>query len=139
MVGGQVLDMQSEERLCTEQEVLDIQNRKTGALIRAACMLGVLAGGGTREQLNAAAEFATHLGLAFQVRDDVLDVIGDAQTMGKAIGVDKNKNTFVHLHGLKECSRLISYHTEEAVKALSAFSNNDCMVALAHQLINRIS
>ena len=82
----QVLDIQSEERLCTDQEVIDIQSRKTGALIRAACMLGVLAGGGSKEQLAAASEFASHLGLAFQIRDDILDVIGDAETLGKAVG-----------------------------------------------------
>ena len=63
MVGGQVLDMLSETRQCTEQEVLDIQSRKTGALIKAACLLGVLAAGGTDEQIDAAVTFAEHLGL----------------------------------------------------------------------------
>ena len=63
MVGGQVLDMQSEERACTEQEVLDIQSRKTGALIRAACVLGVIAGGGTDKQLQAAADKNTFVRL----------------------------------------------------------------------------
>ena len=76
MVGGQMLDMCSEQRECTVQEVMDIQSRKTGALIRAACMLGVLAGQGSEEQLLSALEFATHLGIAFQIRDDMLDVIG---------------------------------------------------------------
>ena len=99
MVGGQVLDMMSESRQCTEQEVIDIQSRKTGALIKAACQLGVLAGQGSIEQMNAAAGFAEHLGLAFQIRDDMLDVIGNAQELGKAVGVDGQKNTFVQLYG----------------------------------------
>ena len=60
MVGGQVLDMLSEERQCTEQEVIDIQSRKTGALIKAACQLGVLAGQGSSEQMYAASVFAEH-------------------------------------------------------------------------------
>ena len=82
MVGGQVLDILSENRALTEQEVLDIQSRKTGALIRAACALGALAGGATEEQFDAACRFAAALGLAFQIRDDMLDVIGTQEEMG---------------------------------------------------------
>jgi len=137
MVGGQVLDMQSEERECNEQEVIDIQTRKTGALIRAACMLGVLAAGGTAQQLSAAAEFASHLGLAFQIRDDMLDVIGDAKELGKAVGVDTQKNTFVHLYGLEKCNELVCRHTAQAIEALQAFNNADYMKALANQLTGR--
>ncbi len=137
MVGGQVLDMLSEERQCTEQEVIDIQSRKTGALIRAACILGVLAGNGTDDQIRAAAEFASHLGLAFQIRDDMLDVIGDAKTLGKAVGVDGNKNTFVQLYGLEKCEKLVWEHTEAAINALSAFPDAAYMIELANQLTNR--
>ena len=88
MIGGQVLDIMSEERACTQQEVLDIQSRKTGKLIIAPCVLGVIAGGGTEDQKEAAARFAALLGLAFQIRDDILDVIGSQQELGKAVGVD---------------------------------------------------
>jgi geranylgeranyl diphosphate synthase type II len=137
MVGGQVLDMQSEQRQCTDQEVLDIQNRKTGALIRAACVLGVLAGGGTDAQIEAAAEFAAHLGLAFQIRDDMLDVIGDAKELGKAVGSDATKNTFVQLFGLEKCNELVRYHTDLAISALQAFPHPDYMVGLAKQLTDR--
>ena len=91
MVGGQVLDMQSEERQCTKEEVIAIQSRKTGALIKAACVLGVLAGQGSAEQLFAAESFASDIGLAFQIRDDMLDVIGNAEELGKAVGVDAVK------------------------------------------------
>ena len=137
MVGGQVLDMQSEERQCTEQEVLDIQNRKTGALIRAACMLGVLAADGSREQLHSAAAYATHLGLAFQIRDDMLDVIGNAEELGKAVGVDSVKNTFVQLYGLEKCENMVRYHTEQALNYLKPFHNNEFMTQLSKQLVNR--
>ena len=137
MVGGQVLDMQSEVRQCTEQEVLDIQNRKTGALIRAACIMGVLAGNGTEAQIDAAAEFADHLGLAFQIRDDMLDVIGDAAELGKAVGVDSNKNTFVQLYGLEKCAALVADHTKKAICALSPYSDTDFMADLANRLTNR--
>lgn len=137
MVGGQVLDIKSEERVCTEQEVLDIQNRKTGALIRAACVLGVLAGNGTETQIDAASSFASHIGLAFQIRDDMLDVVGNAQELGKAVGVDGNKNTFVRLYGLEKCSELVNYHTQEAIKSLSAFNDTEFMSNLSLQLTQR--
>ncbi len=137
MVGGQVLDMQSEERQCTEQEVLDIQSRKTGALIRAACMLGVVAAGGSDAQLAAAADFASHLGLAFQIRDDMLDVIGNAQELGKAVGVDAAKNTFVQLYGLERCDELVRQHTKQAVDALAVFEDTVFLKQLAAQLTNR--
>lgn len=137
MVGGQVLDMQSEERQCTAQEVIDIQSRKTGALIKAACVLGVLAGGGSDFQLQAAETFAEHLGLAFQIRDDMLDLIGDAQTLGKAVGVDGKKNTFVQLYGLEKCEQLVKEHTKKALSALIVFPEHSFMEALAISLTNR--
>lgn len=138
MVGGQVLDIMSEQRLCSEQEVLDIQTRKTGALIRAACQLGVLAGNGTQEQFVAAGVFADHLGLAFQIRDDMLDVIGDANELGKAVGVDETKNTFVRLYGLEKCEQLVHFHTNKAVAALEVFSDHCFMQELAFRLTDRI-
>ena len=137
MVGGQVLDMQSEERQCTAQEVLDIQNRKTGALIKAACVLGVLAAGGNETQLRAAVTFADHLGLAFQIRDDMLDVIGDAKELGKAVGVDNAKNTFIQLYGLDACDKMVREHTETALQALSVFENAEFMENLANELTGR--
>lgn len=137
MVGGQVLDMQSEQRQCTAQEVIAILSRKTGALIRAACILGVLAAGGTDKQIAAAADFASHLGLAFQIRDDMLDVIGDAAELGKATGVDSNKNTFVQLYGLAECDRLVKEHTAQAIVALEAFEDHQYMAVLADSLTSR--
>ena len=137
MVGGQVLDMMSEERQCTEQEVLDIQSRKTGALIKAACLLGVLAGQGSDAQFRDAAEFADNLGLAFQIRDDMLDVIGNAEELGKAVGVDAAKNTFVQLYGLEKCDQLVHKHTDKAKAALKAFDNHTFMLTLADNLVGR--
>ena len=137
MVGGQVLDMQSESRQCTQQEVIDIQTRKTGALIKAACVLGVIAGGGSQKQLLSAAEFAHNLGLAFQIRDDMLDVIGNAKELGKATGVDAEKNTFVQLYGIDTCDRLVQEHTDKAIQALSAFHDSNYMKSLASSLVNR--
>lgn len=137
MVGGQVLDMLSEERELTEQEVLAIQSRKTGCLIKAACCLGVLCAGGSEAQLSAAARYADGLGLAFQIRDDMLDVIGDAKTLGKAVGVDAGKNTFVRLYGLEACAKRVETETEAACEALSVFPEPALLIELAHYLANR--
>ena len=137
MVGGQVLDILAEQRECTEAEILNIQNRKTGALIKAACVLGVMAANGTAQQEFAAMEFADHLGLAFQIRDDMLDVIGDAQKLGKATGMDAQKNTFVRLYGLEKCEELVKTHTEAAIRALEAFEDHDFMKELALSLVGR--
>ena len=137
MVGGQVLDMMSEERQCTEQEIIDIQSRKTGALIKAACQLGVIAGHGTKEQLKAAEVFAEHLGLAFQIRDDMLDVIGNAEELGKAVGVDAEKNTFVQLYGLEKCDVLVRMHTDQAKAAVGIFPMNNFILTLSDQLVGR--
>ena len=137
MVGGQVLDIMSEERELTEQEVIDIQSRKTGALINAGCVLGVIAGGGSEEQIQAAASFAGLLGLAFQIRDDMLDVIGTAEEMGKGVGTDAQKNTFVRLYGLEKCEELVQKYTNSAIEMLNAFDDREFMISLAKSLTDR--
>ena len=137
MVGGQVLDIMSEERLLSEQEVLDIQSRKTGALIRAACALGAIAGGATQAQYDAACQFAAALGLAFQIRDDMLDVIGSQEEMGKGVGTDANKNTFVRLYGLEKCEELVQTYTDYALQALNVFDDTRFITELARSLTAR--
>ena len=137
MVGGQVLDIMSEERECTEEEVLAIQSRKTGALINAACVLGVIAAGGTEDQIAAAGTFAGALGLAFQIRDDMLDIIGTAEEMGKGVGTDATKNTFVKIYGLEKCETLVRKYTDIALEALSAFHDIEYMAWLANSLTSR--
>ncbi len=137
MVGGQVLDILSEQRVCTEQEVLDIQSRKTGALLNAACTLGVIAAGGTEPQIAAAAGFAGLLGLAFQIRDDMLDVIGSREELGKSVGTDAAKNTFVRLYGLERCEELVVQFTKNAISLLKEFEDTDYMVCLANSLTSR--
>ena len=137
MVGGQVLDILSEERELNEQEVIDIQTRKTGKLIHAACVLGAIAGGAGEQQIEAAARFAGALGLAFQIRDDMLDVIGTQEEMGKGVGTDEAKNTFVRLYGLPKCEELVQKYTAVAVEALSAFEDTAFMKNLAESLTLR--
>ena len=82
-------------------------------------------------------EFADHLGLAFQIRDDMLDVIGDAGKLGKATGMDGQKNTFVRLYGLEKCEELVREHTEAAIDALDVFEDSEFMRELAMSLVGR--
>ena len=139
MVGGQALDILSQDRILSEQEVTDIQTRKTGALINAACVLGVISAGGSEEQVQAAGMFAGALGLAFQIRDDMLDVIGSSEEMGKGVGTDSKKNTFVRLYGLEQCEALVQKYTCFAVSRLDTFEDHDFMAALAESLTDRRS
>lgn len=138
MVGGQVLDIESEKRALTEQEVLDIQTRKTGALIRAACAMGAIAGGANESQFDAACQYAAGLGLAFQIRDDMLDVIGSAQELGKTVGTDEKKNTFIRLYGLETCEALVSKYTDYALSALDIFDDSAFLYQLARSMTDRM-
>jgi len=138
--GGQQLDIEWEGRKLSEDELLEIHTRKTAALIRAACLMGVAAAGAEKEREAAAIRYADALGLAFQVRDDVLDVIGSQNTLGKPIGSDKQqrKNTFVDLFGIEGCNKIVYDNTYEAKKAVvGAFSDTAFLIWLADQLADR--
>ena len=138
--GGQQLDLEWEGRSLDRDELMAIHLRKTSALIRAACLMGVAAAGGTAEQADAAQRYADALGLAFQIRDDMLDVIGDEATFGKPIGSDKaeKKTTFVDLLGLAACEREVVRLTDEAISALGLFGGEaDFLAALSRSMETR--
>ncbi len=135
MVGGQVIDL--DERSRTPEELAHLHSLKTGALIRAACRIGVIAAGGSQAQLEAATEYASHIGLAFQILDDVLDVTGDPEKLGKKTGMDVEKTTFASLYGIAACRELIQTHTEQAIKALAVFLDSGILPDLAWFLAGR--
>ena len=137
MVGGQVLDLAGEKLRLGADDIHTIHELKTGALISAACRMGAAAAGANARQMEAARAYAAALGLAFQLRDDMLDVLGDAEKMGKATGMDANKNTFVALYGVGECSKMIERYTSEAVAALALFSDTQFLSELAQRLALR--
>ena len=118
--GGQQMDLEWEGRPLSEEELAQIHLHKTAALIRAACLMGVAAAGGTPEQERAAADFADYLGMAFQIRDDILDVTSTEEELGKPIGSDaaNQKTTYVTLYGPERCEELVLEHTRAARKAL---------------------
>ena len=137
MVGGQVLDMEGEQKQLDAQGLLDIHRRKTGALIVAACTLGVLAARGTQAQLDAARQYAEALGLAFQIKDDMLDETGDAAKLGKAVHMDGNKTTFVTLYGLEACEGYLQQENAKALAALEAFEDRAFLTELTKRLASR--
>ena len=140
MCGGQFLDMQWEGKTLSEQELTEINSRKTGALIIAACQMGVAAAGGDEAMLESAAQFGAALGMAFQIRDDVLDVISTAEKLGKPIGSDAQecKNTYMALMGPDGCERTIARLTQHAKDVLSAsFDDTEFLFAMADALSTR--
>lgn len=139
MVGGQVLDMAGDGQILTREQVEELQQLKTGALIAAAAELGCIAAGGNEAQRAAVRTYAQKLGLAFQVRDDILDVTADTATLGKPVGSDQaqGKTTFVDLLGLEECQRWVEQLSREACSALEPYPGSELLQALAKELARR--
>lgn len=140
MVGGQALDMAGEGRGVTRAEVEELQRLKTGALICAAAEMGCIVAGGTDTQRAAVRKYAQKLGLAFQVRDDMLDVEGNLDSLGKTLGSDaaNEKSTFVSLLGLEACRSYVTQLTEEAATALGQFAHPEFLQWLATEMAGRM-
>ena len=140
MCAGQFLDMEGENKVLSEEELNEINSRKTGALLIAACKMGVAAAGGSEDQLEAAALFGAGIGAAFQIRDDILDVISTNEALGKPVGSDaqENKNTYMALYGEERCMKMIRRLTESAKSALSgAFTDTAFLSGLADSMVTR--
>lgn len=140
MCGGQYLDMVGEGKILNEQQLTDINSRKTGALLVAACQMGVAAAGGSELQLTAAAHYGAAVGLAFQIRDDMLDVLSTDAELGKPVGSDaqENKNTYMALLGEDGCRSTIERLTELAESVLcEAFDDTAFLAELARSLAVR--
>ncbi len=140
MIGGQNLDLQNEtSNNVTLDRIKFTHKLKTGALIRCACELGCTIAGATNEQFVAAREYAENFGIAFQIVDDILDVTGNPEELGKNVGVDaeNNKTTYVTLLGLEGAKVLAKEHTEKALKALDAFEKNEYLKEATLKALSR--
>ena len=141
MVRGQIVDMFGEGNTLTYEELLFLHAHKTGALIRVAAQLGVLAAGfgvGS-DEMEAAVGYAERIGLAFQVIDDILDVTSSAEAMGKSVGGDAahHKNTFLSFKSIPEAQAFAESLTEEAVALVAPFAGSERLIALARYLAVR--
>lgn len=137
---GQELDMEGEEKTLTEHDLIKIHSLKTASLLVACAKIGVASAGGNDEQLRAAEAYAYALGLAFQIRDDILDVISSTEELGKPVGSDEEngKNTFVTLYGIEKCEKLVAENTEKAKQALRGrFADTAFLEWLADYLAGR--
>ena len=139
MVGGQALDMAGEGHALTREELEQLQSLKCGALISAAAQLGCIAAGGTTQQREQVRDYAEALGRAFQIRDDMLDVISSDQELGKPVGSDhaNEKSTFVTALGLDGCAALVERLTQKAIAALEGFEQPQFHAWLALEMAKR--
>lgn len=138
MIGGQVIDLLSEGKEVSINVLNTLQQHKTGALIEAACVMGVVLSG-KYEMIPAAAEYASALGGAFQIVDDILDVTSTFEELGKPIGSDseQNKSTYVSLLGLERSYEKAQELTQLALKSLDEFDDNGFMCELTAELLDR--
>jgi len=120
MIGGQVLDIDNEQKTLTLEQLQQLHRMKTGALLTASCRMGAIAAGADEKLLAAVTEYGRHLGLAFQIVDDVLDVTSTPEQMGKATGKDaaSGKNTYPGLLGLEKSKAEAARQLELALAAL---------------------
>ncbi len=144
MIGGQTADIEAEgqENPVTEEQLLFIHEHKTAALIQAAMMTGGILAGASDSELAKLEKCAYNVGIAFQIQDDILDVVGDSQELGKTVGSDaeNHKQTYVTLKGLKESGAQAAALSGEAVRILDGFSGEHAFLKqLILTLINRRS
>ena len=141
MIGGQCIDLTTEGREVTLALLEEMDAGKTVALIDAACRMGCVAAGAGEKELAAAAIYARGLGLAFQIRDDVLDVLGDAALLGKNTGMDeaRDKRNYVTLLGVDKAQALVEEYTAQAEAALEEFDGDTSLLReLTDQLARRM-
>lgn len=142
MIGGQVIDLECENRKVDLATVEYMHIRKTGAILSASLEIGAILGGGDATQVKALTNYGHHLGLAFQITDDLLDVEGDATLMGKTPGSDaaKNKMTYPALIGLVQSRQAAGDHVQQALEALKPFGEKaEPLRAVAEYLLVRKS
>lgn len=140
MAGGQALDLAAENQAPDEAGIIRLQAMKTGALIRFACEAGAIIAGASAEDRQRLRRFGEKIGLAFQLADDILDLISDIKTMGKATGKDaaRGKGTLVALHGMEWAEKRLRQHVEDAEELLAPYGERAAvLIATAHFVAER--
>ncbi|MBI9074456.1 MAG: polyprenyl synthetase family protein [Desulfatibacillum sp.] len=140
MILGQMLDIEGESKSYTQTELENVHNKKTGAMMEVSVFSGAYLGGGTPEQISALDTYAVHTGLAFQVADDILNVVGDPKVMGKAVGTDaaRDKSTYPALLGLDGARDFADQLINKALQAIVSFDNKcDPLRSIATYIITR--
>lgn len=141
MIGGQTIDINSENKEISLEKLLKLHRKKTGALIKVSALLGCIAAGleWDSEEAQNACEYAESIGLAFQIIDDILDVVGDGELMGKNIGSDAalGKTTFLSYYSIDEARAYAERLTADAVSAIADYEGSEILTDLAAYLLER--
>lgn len=140
MIGGQVIDLQSEGKEIDNGKLLTMYTLKTSMLLQAACYMGCIISGATGEQKNAAYQYGKNLGIAFQIVDDILDVTSTTSQLGKPVGSDQQnqKSTYVSINGLENAKAAADEYTNKAIEALEPFKDKaDALKELTLMLCKR--
>lgn len=140
MIGGQIVDISSEGRDISVEELNYMHRKKTGALIKAAILSGAVLGNAPKNDIEILGEFGEKLGLAFQIKDDILDVIGDEKKLGKRTHMDKeaDKNNYISFYGLEKCEEMCKQLTEECLTLLKNLSEDGSKIMeMTKLLLNR--
>jgi geranylgeranyl diphosphate synthase type II len=140
MIEGQMQDMDGEGHLLCLEELENMHALKTGALIEASVTVGAILGKGSLDQIQQLKTYAKNIGLAFQVTDDLLDVEGDPNVMGKDVGSDqiRNKSTYPALLGIEQSKQFAEKLVNNALKALDYFDNKaHPLRAIAYYIVDR--
>lgn len=140
MIGGQVIDLECEKRKVSAETILEMHTKKTSALLVAGAVIGTVLGGGDEKHIAAAEDYAVNLGIAFQIKDDILDLVGDEKLLGKPVGSDSknNKFTYISLVGFEKAEADVKIYTNKAINALDAFgTGSEVLKELALYLVNR--
>lgn len=139
MVDGQSIDLMTEGKSVSVEELESMYMGKTVALIKAACLIGAITAGADEEQISAAEKYAIGIGMAFQIKDDILDVTSSAEKLGKNIGIDSqnDKRNFVTMFGVERSEKYVKTYTESAKSAICVYKGSEDLVAFADKLAQR--
>ncbi len=140
MVGGQVIDLEHEDKNASIDILSQMDSKKTSGLIKASCEMGCIAAGANDEKIKSAGLYGEYIGLAFQIVDDILDVTSSVEELGKPVGSDKDnqKSTYVSLLGIDKCKEIVADYTKKAIDALNVFDGNkESLINFAIKLANR--
>ena len=140
MIGGQAADVELEGTVLSMEQIMFIHHNKTSALIEACMMIGAVLAGASPEDVKAMEECGRKIGLAFQIQDDILDITGQEEVIGKPVGSDEKnqKTTYVSIKGLEQAGKDVERISLEAVEILRTYDTSDgYLTGLAEYLIHR--
>ena len=139
MIAGEYVDTEFEGKEISSQYLEYMHENKTGALIKASVRIGAIMAGASQDEIDKLSSYAEKIGLAFQVKDDILSEIGDCKELGKPVGNDRERGkcTYTTKYGLEKAQEMLQTITKEAIEIVSSFDNSDFLKELALYIANR--